>query len=174
MKKNERRKEIIGILANEKKAVAGDRLSELLFVSRQIIVQDISALREEGYDIASTHQGYLLRAGKDNMPVRSERVFEVRHTSEQTEDELSTIVNNGGTVVDVFIKHGIYGKIAAKLNIFSERAIAQFVGSINSGKSTELMHITEGHHYHTVAADTKEILDKIEEALEEKGYLVKA
>jgi transcriptional regulator of NAD metabolism len=43
---------------------------------------------------------------------------------------------------------------------------------IKSGKSKELMHITEGYHYHTVRADSEETLDKIEAALDEKAYIV--
>ena len=59
MKNTDRRKEIIGILISEKKAVAGEDLAAKFGVSRQIIVKDINALREEGYGIISTHYGYL-------------------------------------------------------------------------------------------------------------------
>ena len=43
---------------------------------------------------------------------------------------------------------------------------------IKTGKSKELMHITEGYHYHTVRADSEEVLDNIEALLDEKGYIV--
>ena len=48
-----------------------------------------------------------------------ERVLKLRHTTEQTEDELSLIVELGGTVVDLFVWHKVYGKVSANLNIFS-------------------------------------------------------
>ena len=44
------------------------------------------------------------------------------------------------------------------------------VGPVRSGKSTELMHITAGYHYHTVRADSIDCLDRIGEMLRERGY----
>ena len=35
-----------------------------------------------------------------------------------------------------------------------------------------LMHVTAGYHYHTVFAETEEILNEIESELATKGYLV--
>ena len=167
MKAFERRKELAGILSESSSPIPGGTLSEKLNVSRQIIVQDIAILKASGYEILSTHQVYILK----DSPL-AERVFKVRHTSEQTEDELSCIVNLGGTVVDVFVWHKVYGKISAALNIFSKRSIEKFIEDIKTGRSKELMHITDGYHYHTVRADTKEILDKIEEALTKREYIV--
>ena len=99
------------------------------------------------------------------------RVFKLHHTTEQTEDELNTIVDLGGTVVDVFVWHKVYGKIAAPLNIFSRLHVKQFIEGVRSGKSSELMNITGGYHYHTIRADSEEILDSIENALENKGFI---
>ncbi len=167
MKGKERRKELAAMILASTEPMSGSVLSERLGVSRQIIVQDIAMLRAEGYDVLSTHQGYVIAKGPF-----VERVFKLRHTSEQTEDELSGIVALGGTVVNVFVWHKVYGKIEAAMNIFSERGVEQFIEGIKSGKSTELMHITSGYHYHTVRADSEQTLDKIEAALDEKGYIV--
>lgn len=166
MKAEERRKEIVNILMSESKPVSGSNLSNVLNASRQSIVQDIAILRAEGYDILSMHHGYVIQSS----PL-IERVFKVRHTSEETIDELSSIVALGGTIVDVFVWHKVYGRIEAKLNIFSQRGIEMFAEGIKSGKSTELMHITSGYHYHTVRADSEEILDRIEKMLENKKYI---
>ena len=167
MKTAERRKAIANHLLSQNNAVPGAALSELFGVSRQIIVQDISVLKAEGYDILSTHKGYVLRSS----PL-AERVIKTFHTSNETEDELNCIVDLGGTVVDVFVWHKVYGKITAPLNIFSRLYIKQFLEGVRSGKSTELMSITGGYHYHTVRADSEDILDRIENALAEKGYIV--
>jgi len=167
MKADERRKEIITALMTESKPVSGGELSQRLHASRQIIVQDIAILRAAGYDIISTHQGYIINAAE-----QCERVFKLRHTSDDTEDELTCIVSLGGTVVNVFVWHKVYGRIEAKMNIFSPRSVQLFMDGIKSGKSSELMHITSGYHYHTVRADSEEILDRIEAALREKGYIV--
>ena len=167
MKAAERRKAIVARLMSEKEAVSGSALSEAFHVSRQIIVQDIAILKGAGYEIISTHNGYVLQTS----PMK-ERVFKVWHTTEGTEDELNCIVRLGGMIVDVFVWHKVYGKITAPLNIFSEFQVKQFIEGVRSGKSTELMHITSGYHYHTVQADSEEILDRIEAALVSKNYIV--
>ena len=167
MRADNRRKEIVAILSATNKPVSGGELSERLHASRQIIVQDIALLRAAGYDILSTHNGYLLKTS----PL-IERVFKLHHTSEQTADELTTIVDLGGTVIDVFVWHKVYGKLEAPLNIFSLHGVEQFMADIKSGKSTELMHITSGYHYHTVRAENEAVLNSIEQALQERGYIV--
>ena len=167
MKADERRKEIANFLMLEQKPVSGGALSEKFGVSRQIIVQDISVLKAAGFDILSTHSGYIIQ----DTPL-VERVFKIRHTTEQTEDELNLIVDLGGTVVDVFVWHKVYGRVVAGLNIFSRLHVKQFIEGVRSGKSTELMNITGGYHYHTVRADSEDVLDRIEKALEERNYIV--
>lgn len=167
MKGNERRKALIELLLSEQKAISGGMLAKRLMVSRQVIVQDIALLKADGYDILSTHYGYVMQ----KTPL-VERVFKVKHTSEETEAELSLIVSLGGTVSNVFVWHKVYGKIEAKLNIFSPLHVKQFIEGVRTGASVELMHITGGYHYHTVFAESEEILNQIGAALEEKGFLV--
>ena len=74
-------------------------------------------------------------------------------------------------VVDVFVWHRAYGKISAPLNISTMKSVERFMEDIKSGKSRELMNITDGYHYHTVRADSETALDVIEKLLENKGYL---
>ena len=167
MKVAERRKAIVNLLLSEKEPISGGELAQRFSISRQIIVQDITVLKGTGYEILSTNQGYIMQ----KSPL-SERVFKVRHTTEQTEEELSCIVDLGGTVVDVFVWHKVYGKIEAMLNIFSKLHIKQFLEGVRTGQSTELMHVTGGYHYHTVRADDEATLDHIEAALTKKGYIV--
>ena len=167
MKAKERRMAIATKLLSESEPVSGGELSTLFGASRQIIVQDIAMLRASGYDIISTHLGYIMK----DSPL-CERTFKVRHSSAETEDELTRIVELGGTVVNVFVWHKVYGRIEGQLNIFSHRGIAQLLDGIKSGKSTELMHVTSGYHYHTVRADSEEVLNKIGESLSTAGYIV--
>ena len=166
MKVTERRKAIVNLLSASKTPISGGELSKQFNVSRQIIVQDITVLKGLGYEILSTHNGYVIH----KSPL-VERVFKLKHTTEQTEDELNSIVDFGGTVVDVFVWHKVYGRISATLNIFSRLQVKQFLEGVRTGKSTELMNITGGYHYHTVRADSIEILDRIENYLKEKNYL---
>ena len=166
MKTTERRKAIVNRLLSADEPVSGGTLSVEFEVSRQIIVQDITVLKGLGYDILSTHNGYIIQ----KSPLK-ERVLKLHHTTEQTEDELSLIVRLGGTVVDVFVWHKVYGKMEAKLNIFSDLHVKQFIEGVRTGKSTELMNITGGYHYHTIRAESEEVLDQIEKVLEERGYI---
>lgn len=166
MKAADRRKAIVNLLLSSTDAISGGKLSEEFGVSRQIIVQDITVLKGSGFDILSTHNGYIIQ----KSPLK-ERVFKVHHTTEETEDELTTIVSLGGTVVDVFVWHKVYGKMTAPLNIFSDLHIKQFIEGVRSSKSTELMNITGGYHYHTVRAESETALDEIEQALIAKNYI---
>ena len=167
MNGTDRRKKLVELLLSEGKALSGGTLAKQLEVSRQIIVQDIALLKADGYDILSTHYGYVIQ--KTPMV---ERVFKVKHTSMETEEELSLIVSLGGAVSNVFVWHRVYGKIEAKLNIFSPLHVKQFIEGVRTGASVELMHITGGYHYHTVIADSVEALDRIGAALEERGFLI--
>ncbi len=166
MKSDERRKSIVNLLLSEKRPISGSELSEKYGVSRQIIVRDISILKEQGNEILATNSGYVIQSS----PLK-ERVFKVFHTTEQTEDELQTIVDLGGIVADVYVWHKAYGKMEANLNISSRSQIDQFIESVRTGKSVELMHITGGYHYHTVRAASEAILDRIGTALEAKSYI---
>ena len=166
MKTVERRKAIAALLASSKETVSGTVLSERFNVSRQVIVQDIAVLKGLGYEIISTNRGYVL--GRSPL---IERVFKLKHTTSETEDELNSIVDLGATVVDVHVWHKVYGKISAPLNIFSRYQVKQFIEGVRTGKSTELMNITGGYHYHTLRADSEAVLDRVFEVLNEKGYI---
>ncbi len=162
-----RRKLLLEYLTSSTEPISGTSLSKRLSVSRQIIVQDIAAIKEGGVEILSTRMGYLI-------PKKSyfERVFKVWHTREQTEDELSTVVDLGGTVANVYVWHKVYGRIEAPLNIRSRLDVTSFLEGVRSGKSTELMSVTGGYHYHTVYAESEELLDRIEWALHQKRFIV--
>lgn len=160
-----RHDEILRMLKRSEKPLSGSLLSESLGVSRQIIVQDMNTLKANGQPIISTARGYILD------PYRMvTRVYKVRHTVPETADELNMIVDLGGEVNDVFIYHKVYGEIHAKLNITSRRDVKDFMADIESGKSSPLMTVTSGYHYHTVAAKDFETLDLIEKELQARGY----
>ena len=165
---NERHKTIISMLKKTDTPLSGSQLSKTLGVSRQIIVQDINHLRDEGHNIISTPKGYVYdRSGFVS------RVFKVHHEVNETEEELNLIVDFGAEVKDVFIFHKTYNKISATLSINSRRDAALFCADINSGKSSPLMTATSGYHYHTVIAKDNATLDLIEQALWERGFLAK-
>lgn len=162
----QRRKKILTMMRQASLPLSGGALGRETGVSRQVVVQDIALLRAEGYPIVATARGYILNEEK-----QAARLFKVCHSNDETEDELKTIVDLGGCVADVMINHRIYGKMSAPLNIKSRRDIQVFLNHLKTGKSAPLMNVTSGYHYHHVSAEQEEILDEIEEALREKGYL---
>ncbi|OLA11407.1 MAG: DNA-binding transcriptional regulator [Coprococcus sp. 43_8] len=151
-----RREEIVSKIKSSEVPVPGKELAKVYDVSRQVIV-----------DIISTNRGYIL-----NAPHTVTRVFKVSHTDEQMEDELCSIVDLGGKVVNVMINHRIYGHMEAPLDVASRRNVKEFMEGLHSGKSSPLKNITSNYHYHTVEADSEETLDLIEQVLKEKDYLV--
>ena len=160
MKGEERRKQLLNILSSSNNPISGGTLSKALNVSRQIIVQDISLLRANGATIFSTNKGYLLQEDR-----KYSRVFKVYHTDDQVEEELSTIVDAGGQIRDVFVYHKVYGVLKADMGIKSRRDIRAYMEEISTGKSSLLKNVTSGYHYHTIDAESEEILDAIQDVL---------
>lgn len=165
---DERRKFMIALMRDAGQPLSGSRLGAETGVSRQVVVQDIALLRREGYDIVSTARGYFLGNKENDAPSRKIKVY---HTNEQVEDELTTIVDLGGCVVDVMVNHRVYGKMTAPLMVKNRRDVRKFVENLKNGKSTPLLNVTSGYHFHTVTAESEEILDEIVAALQQKNYL---
>lgn len=193
MKAQERREAMLEQLCGSARPLSGGSLAKALGVSRQVVVQDVALLRAEGHDIMATARGYVLM-GAAKAPVvaqpsptsnkpqaehvatssqatRHTRVVKVRHTVAQTADELFTILENDGQVLDVSVSHRVYGRLSAKLDILTRGDALRFLDDIESGKSSPLLTVTSGYHYHTIAADSEATLDRIERALAAKGYL---
>ncbi len=168
MNGEDRREKIINILRSSSTPVAGVALAKELNVSRQVIVQDVALLRANGTAIFSTNRGYVLQT-RDVC----ERVFKVQHADDEVEDELSIIVDMGGYVKDVFVYHKVYGVLRADMNIKSRMDIRKYMEDIRSGKSSLLKNVTSGFHYHTIVADSEELLDMIQEELSKRGFLAK-
>lgn len=172
MSGSERRDQIVSFLKNRKEPISGTALAREFGVSRQVIVQDIALLRSSETEILSTNRGYLIPGTPE--PSGIQRIFKCRHTDEQAEQELCAIVDQGGIVKDVFVNHKVYGRLRAEMNIRSRRDVKGFMQDIHSGKSTLLKNVTSGYHYHTISAESDEILDAIEKELESLGILVPA
>lgn len=164
---DDRRREIIEILNQSQEPINGTRLAEIFDVSRQVIVQDIAILKAEDQPIVSTNKGYKLL---ENQEI--ERVFKVSHSDDRIEEELNIIVDAGARVKDVFVSHKAYGIIRADLNIRSRRDIRKLIEDIEAGISRPLKGLTGDYHYHTIGADSKEILDEIERDLKEANFLI--
>ena len=168
---NKRREEILKIIQSSSKPLKGSYIAELFGVSRQVIVQDIAILRAGGAEIIATPNGYITPPSFNSRKCR--RIIACRHSTEDTEDELMTIVDLGGTVVDVIVEHEIYGEFKGELMISSPADVRNFIKKVKKQGAKLLSSLKGGIHLHTIEAPTPEILDKIEEALDSKGYLLK-
>lgn len=87
------------------------------------------------------------------------------------QDELYTIVDYGGKVLDAVVEHDIYGQITVDLMLCNRMDVDEFMERIRKSKSQPLNVLTGGKHWHTVEADTEPMLQVIGEKLREKGYL---
>lgn len=167
MKAEKRREEILSLLGNTDNPIPANVLKERFEISRQVIVQDIAILRANGYDITSTNRGYVL-----NSKMQASRVFKCRHSFEEIVDEGVLVIEAGGRIEDIYVNHRVYGRISARLDLYNRTHVEELYRSLVSGASKPLMAVTDGYHYHNVSADSEEILDKIEKALRQRGFLI--
>ena len=125
-------------------------------------------IRAKNIDVFSTNRGYVL-----NDKQEYSRILKVKHEDDEVEAELGAIVDMGGWIRDVFVYHKVYGVIRAEMNIHSRRDIRKYLEEIANGKSSLLMNVTSGYHYHTIVADDEQTLDLIQEELGKLGFLAK-
>ena len=59
------------------------------------------------------------------------------------------------------------------MNIRTRRDVKKFLEGLSTGSSSLLKNVTGGYHYHTIEAESEEILDDIQNELAEKGFLAK-
>ncbi len=161
-----RREKMLDVLRNAKSPVSGTALAEKFKVSRQVIVQDIALLRAQKQEIISTCRGYIMK--KD---VPCQRIFKVHHSDEQMEEELNLYVDFGARVEDEFVYHKVYNVIRVEMGLKSRRDVKEYIEKLKSGISKSLKDVTSGYHYHTITAESEEVLDQIQAQLQKRGFL---
>ena len=165
LKVNDRRQDVFELLKSSERPVSAADLAHKFGVTRQVIVADIALLRASNIDIVSTNRGYILKA---NLPSKPRRVFKVSHDMTRTLDELNSIVDAGGRLLDVIVND-----LKADLNISNRRQVSIFMDKMDLDGNKPLSLLTDDYiHYHTVEADNEEDLDYIEEVLAKEGFLV--
>ena len=166
-----RRVQILQMLKEQGNPLSGTALARAFGVSRQVIVQDIALMRAENHSILSTNKGYLYRTAETEN-TQPKRVFYVKHTTDQVLDEFLTILELGGTILDVAVEHEIYGQIRADLLIENPGDAHDFNKRLANCKDNPLKVLTDDCHYHTVSAPSERLLDLIQQELMLKGYLL--
>lgn len=165
-----RRDAIMKRLSGATTPLPATRLGHELGVSRQIIVGDIALLRAARNPIRATNRGYLLT----RTATRPRRVFHVHHRHDATgltdaADEMGTIIDAGGSILDVSVAHDAYGPITVDLNIRSRADLTNLLDHLDD--DSLLCRLTNGRHTHLVEAHDTATLDAVERDLERKGFL---
>lgn len=166
MSGEERREKMLALLKAADKPVSGTALAKTFQISRQVVVQDIALLRAQNQDIISTYKGYIIQ-----KQTSCKRIFKVKHTDAQMEEELNLYVDFGGIVEDEFVYHKVYDVVRAEMGLKSRRDVTLYMEKLRSGSSTSLKDVTSGYHYHTITAESEQILDQIQEELYRRGFL---
>ena len=163
MSTEDRRNKIYSLLeANYPETVTATYLAKQFNVSRQIIVGDMSTAR--GYAVVKrpfeSFYGYV-------------GVLNCNHNESLLAEELYTIVEFGGTVIDVIVMHDLYGEISCKLDLSSKYDVKRFLISSSCGGSKPLCSLTDGQHIHTIGCKNESTFQAIRKALSEKNIISK-
>lgn len=170
MNASKRREEIITLLRKANEPMNATAIAARFSVSRQIIVGDIALLRASGIQILATSRGYLMESASKSGWI--EKRIAACHTNEQMGEELYTIVDLGGTVVDSTVEHSIYGEICVPLHLSSRFEVDAFLEKCKISGARPLCDLTGGVHLHTIRCADMETMERIERALRAKGFLV--
>jgi transcriptional regulator of NAD metabolism len=170
MEAKKRRQLILSFLQDGYEPITGTELARKAGVSRQVIVQDMAVLRAAGEQIMATPKGYMMLP---SMAVKGKtRTFAVCHDRRRLEEELLIIIDQGGQVVDVAVEHPVYGELKGLLMISSRPDVAEFIAQLDQTGAEPLLALTGGTHIHTVQARSEQVLDQIQSALKQSGFLL--
>ena len=165
---NKRGAYILTALKQSDAPLTASSLAERLSVSRQIIVSDVAILRASGEDIIATPKGYILGTPAEDFPFTG--MIVCRHSQEQLADELYTIVDLGGTVIDVTIEHAIYGELSGTLDLASRYDVDVFLAKVQEEESAmPISTLTGGIHLHRIGCKDRLCFDRIRARLMELG-----
>lgn len=171
MTSQERRSKIIEMLIKSDKPVSAAAIARECRVSRQIIVGDVALLRASGVSVCATPRGYVL---EENLSEKSfvEKTIACQHADDALQDEIYTIIDNGGTLIDVTVEHSVYGQLSGKLHISSRYEADEFIKNLKNSQARPLCELTGGVHLHTIRCSTEDCFNRITDCLSNKGYLL--
>lgn len=167
----ERRIKITHLLTQSQKPLSATTLAAQCGVSRQIIVGDVALLRAGGLSVLATPRGYILETAVV-PPIHTERRVVCRHSDDRLLEELYTVVDLGGALIDVTVEHSVYGQICAPLHIFSRYDADMLCEKLKKTAVRPLCDLTGGIHLHTLRAPNEPTLDLVIKGLQEKGFLL--
>ena len=167
MEKIERQLKILKLIEDSKEPLSASTIGKLLHVSRQLVVGDVALLRASGQNIIATPRGYVKNEKSGGL------LFKIacNHTSKEMEEELNTIIDEGGEVVNVIVEHPIYGELIGNLHLLSRRDVKNFISKVESANASMLSSLSNGIHLHTIKCKDEKTFQIILNQLNEKHLL---
>lgn len=164
----QRRSAIYDQLTAAQTPISATALARQFSVTRQVVVGDIALLRAEGHSITATPRGYMIPA-----ETGLRRTIACHHSGEDTQKELFAMVDCGCTVVDVIVEHPVYGQLVGQLQVSTRYEVNQFLALAAQDSVHALSELTDGIHIHTLRCPDEAAFQRVWEALDAEGFLVK-
>lgn len=163
-----RRERIIKLLTELDTPLSATAIASQFSVSRQVIVGDIALLRASGAQIIATPRGYRLEQSSSSG-IETEIVC--IHDADRLAEELYTVVDLGGAIVDVTVEHSVYGQLCAPLHIFSRFDADALLDKLKAANAQPLCALTDGIHLHRLRCPNQAVQTRVLDALRAKGLL---
>lgn len=164
-----RRAILLQEITQSNQPIAAGKLAKQLGVSRQLVVGDVALLRAQGHEIIATPRGYQVYGEQSHQGILKK--IAVEHQPNDVKTEILTIVDLGGTLLDVIVDHPLYGELRAALHIASRYDAQQFFHQLETSRAKALSQLTDGVHLHTLRVPDEECYQRIVQALREQGFL---
>ena len=87
--------------------------------------------------------------------------------------ELYICVGNGCCVLDVIVEHKVYGQLVGQLQVSTRYEVNQFLALAAQDSVHALSELTDGIHIHTLRCPDEAAFQRVWEALDAEGFLVK-
>ena len=169
MRAEERRQAILEHLRQSSRPVSAGYLAERFSVSRQVVVGDVALLRAAGEAVSATPRGYVLDRPQPGIA----RTVACLHSGADMERELTLMVDQGCTVVNVIVEHPVYGQLTGPLDLSSRYDVSEFIRKVEKNAARPLSALTDGIHLHTLRCPNEEAFRRTADALNRAGFLVK-
>ena len=163
-----RRDNIIKLLLESNGPIKGNAIAKKHSVTRQVIVKDIAILRAKGQSIIATPDGYIIN--KNEHKVKA--IIAVTHNEDEMFEEMSIIIEYGGTIEDVIVEHPLYGEISGMLMIKNYNELNKFIQKYQEQRARLLSVLTNGVHIHTISAESEDDINLIISELKKRNFIV--
>ena len=160
MNASKRREQILDYLKAAETPLSATALAQKLSVSRQVMA---------GEGITATPRGYVLNRPHAGLV----RTVACLHSGGEMERELTLMVDQGCTVVNVIVEHPVYGQLTGPLDLSSRYDVSEFIRKVEKNAARPLSALTDGIHLHTLRCPNEEAFRRTADALNRAGFLVK-